>query len=322
MADDLLTLADVIGDGLDLADIEVSDVLSATPLLSALSMEMSSNGDTHKYSKETAAPVVGFRAVNAGRDLDHSVDTEVTVTLKHLDFSWLVDVARADACRKGAEWWIAKEGRRHVKAALVKFEKQVINGVTGASDSAAASGDAAGFAGFRDASTIDAVADSMVINASGSTADTQSSVYGISLGVSGVVGIYKGDGSAVQLGDTTVIKNTVNPGTDNKTFPAYYTPGGIWLALQVGSAYDLGRIANIDATATLTDDMLSDLISAYPVEHKPSHLVMSRRSLKQLQQSRTATNPTGAPAPYPQTSIDGVPIIVTDNVSDTEEVLA
>lgn len=323
MAHDLLTLSDVIGDALDLSDIEVSDILNATPLLDRLSMEQSSNGDTHKYSKETGAPVVGFRAVNAGRDYDHSVDTEVTVNLKYLDFSWMVDVARADASRRGREYVISQEGLRHVNAALVKFEKQVINGVIGASDSAGASGDADGFTGIRDAGTINAVADSLVVDATGTTVDTASSVYGIRLARNGVVGVYKGDGPAVQLGETITTKNVVNPGTDNKEHAVYYTPGGIWLSLQVGSAYDLGRIANLtaDSGKGLTDDLISSLLSEYPVDKMPTHLVMSRRSLKQLQQSRTATNMTGAPAPFP-TEAFGVPIVVSDNVSDTEEILA
>jgi hypothetical protein len=44
---------------------------------------------------------------------------------------------------------------------------------------------------------------------------------------------------------------------------------------------------------------------------------MNRRSLRQLQQSRTATNSTGAPAPFP-TEAFGVPIVVTDALLSTE----
>lgn len=322
MADDLKTLSDLVADALDLADIEVSDILKATPLLNLLGMEESSNGVSHSYTKETGAPVVGFRDVNAGRDHDKSADTKVTVTLKFLDFSWKVDVAQADVSRRGREWEIAREGLRHINAALIKHEAQVINGVIGASDSAAASGDAAGFTGIRDAGTVDALADALVVNAAGTTADTASSVYGVRLAMNGVVGIYKGDGPAIQLGETTVIQNTVNPGTDNKTHAAYYTPGGLWLGLQVGSAYDLGRIANLteDSGKGLTDDLVAQLLSAYPVGKMPTHLAMSRRSLRQLQQSRTATNVTGAPAPFP-TESHGVPIVVSDNISNTEELL-
>lgn len=322
MADDLHAIADLIGDAFDLAPIEVSDLLRASPLVAALMMEPSSNGTTHKYTKETGAPVVGFRSPNAGRDMDSSDDTAVSVDLKVLDFSWLVDVAVANAWRKGRENYIAREGSRHLRAALMMFEKQLINGATGASDSAGASGSAAGFAGFRDAATINGASDTMVVNAGGAVADTCSSVYAVRLAVDGVCGVYKGDSSAFELGETTVVQSIVNPGTDNKTFPAFYTPGVTWLGLQVGSAYDLGRIANLTvSTAPLTDDLIAQLLAKFPIGFGPTHLVMSRRSRRQLQDSRTATNSTGAPAPFP-TEAFGVPIIVSDAVSDTEEILA
>ena len=55
----------------------------------------------------------------------------------------------------------------------------------------------------------------------------------------------------------------------------------------------------------------------FPVGYKPDVLLMSRRSRMQLQMSRTATTPTGSPAPYPQEAF-GVPIQETDSILDTE----
>jgi hypothetical protein len=322
MADDFHAIADLIGDAHDLAPIEVSDLLKTSPLLAALMLEPSSNGTVHKYTKETAAPVVGFRSANAGRDMDSSEDTAVSVDLKLLDYTWAVDVAVADAWRKGREAYIAREGARHLRAALMKFEKQLINGQIGASDIAGASGDAAGFTGFRDAGGINALADTMVVNGGSIVADVNSSVYAVRLAVDGVCGVYKGDGLPVNLGETRVVPWTVNAGTDNKTFPAYYTPACTWLALQIGGAFDMGRIVNLNATvATLTDDLIAQLLAKFPIGYGPTHLIMSRRSLRQLQDSRTATTTNGAPAPFPQESF-GVPIIVSDAVSDTEELVA
>lgn len=320
MADDLHAIADLIGDAFDLADIEVSDLLRSSPFLAALMMEPSSNGTTHKYVKETGAPVVGFRAPNAGRDMDHSEDTLVSIDLKVLDWSFLVDLAVAEAWRKGREHYLAREAKRHLAATLLKFERQIINGIVGASDSAFASGDSAGFAGFRDAGTVNGTGDTMVVNAAGATADTASSVWAVRIAEDGVCGVFKGDG-AFEMKETVVVNQVVNPGTDNKTFPAYYTPGFAWLGLQVGSAYDIGRVANLMAsTQVLTDDLIAELLSRFPVDRRPTHLLMGRRSLKQLQDSRTATNATGAPAPFPAESF-GVPIIVTDAITATEEVL-
>lgn len=320
MADDLHAIADLIGDAFDLADIEVSDLLAASPFLQALFMEPSSNGTTHKYVKETGAPVVGFRAPNAGRDMDSSDDTAVSVDLKVLDWSFLVDVAVAEAWRKGREHYLGREAKRHLAAALMAFEKQIFNGTIGASDSAGASGSAAGFAGFRDAATVNALADTMVVTAGAGTADVNTSVWGVRIAEDGICGVYKGDG-AFEMKETTTIQSIVNPGTDNKTFPAYYTPGFAWLGLQVGGAFDIGRIANVTTTTGLTDDMVAQLIEKFPVGRKPTHLVMSRKAQRMLQDSRTATTTTGAPAPFPQESF-GVPIIVTDAIGNTEELIA
>ena len=87
----------------------------------------------------------------------------------------------------------------------------------------------------------------------------------------------------------------------------------------MGGAYSVGRIANLtaDAGKGLTDDLISDLLSQFPAGMVPTLLVCSRRSLKQLQQSRTATNQTGAPEPFPSDAF-GVPLITTDAIIDTE----
>ncbi len=320
MADDFHAIADLLGDAFDLADIEVSDLLKASPFLNLLSFVPSSNGTTHKYAKETGAPIVAFRAPNAGKDFDSSDDTVVTVTLKALDFSWAVDHLVANAWRKGRENYIAREGARHVRSALMTFEKQVINGIIGASDSAAASGSASGFSGFRDSTAVDALADTMVVAAGAGTADANTSVWAVRLANDGVVGVFKGDGPAFELGETVSVPLVATAGA-SPTFPAYWTPGTAWLGLQLGSAYDLGRIANVTSTTGLTDDMIAQLLEKFPIGFGPTHLLMSRKARRMLQDSRTATTTNGAPAPFPDSAFD-VPIITSDAISNTEEILA
>ena len=58
-----------------------------------------------------------------------------------------------------------------------------------------------------------------------------------------------------------------------------------------------------------------------PVGYGPTHILMSRRSRGQLQRSRTTYSPTGSPSPLP-TEYEGIPIIVTDAIRDTEELLS
>ena len=67
----------------------------------------------------------------------------------------------------------------------------------------------------------------------------------------------------------------------------------------------------------LTDILIANLLGKFPAGKVPDVLLMTRRSLHQLQASRTATNPTGAPAPFPQEAF-GVPIAVTDAISNIE----
>ena len=50
----------------------------------------------------------------------------------------------------------------------------------------------------------------------------------------------------------------------------------------------------------------------------PDHLFMTKRSQRQLQDSRTATNATGAPAPLPDFVCGNVPVEVTDSIISTE----
>lgn len=309
MSYDPLVMADLVADALDLSSAEVTDLVQATPFLNLLPLEKSSNGETHKYSKETGAPVVGFRAANVGRDLDSSIDTIVTVTLKILDFSWDVDKAVADIWRKGgAQALIAREGMRHIKAALVAFEKQVFYGTT-------AQGDASGFTGMIQATTVDTKTDTMCYDAAGTTADTATSVWAVRIGPSDLMGVVNGDGE-IALGDTTVIQKT---SSGSLVYPAYYTPGCTWLGMQVGSIYSMGRIVNIteDSSHTLTDDMIAQLLAKFPVGKEPTHLIMNRRSRRQLQDSRTATNSTGAPAPFP-TEAFGVSIVTVESIVNTE----
>jgi len=307
MANDYFTVSEFVADALDVAKTRTSDLLLAAPTVARMPrIAPADGGTTHKYNKYTGSPVVGFRSENDGRENDNSEDTVVSVSLKIVDFSFAVDMAVADAWRDGgAEALIAREGARHLQAALAKLEKQVFYG-TGTG------GDASGFSGFMNSTYLDALADDMVIDAGGTTAATASSVYAIRLGVDDVAMVTK---DTIDIGETTVQRLAGTTGF----YPAYWTPASVWVGLQMGGKYSVGRIANLtaDSGKGLTDDLISELLGEFPVDSQPTILVMNRRSLRQLQQSRTATNSTGAPAPFPQEAF-GVPIIVTDQLLSTE----
>lgn len=311
MANDYLAISDLVADALDLSGTELEELREAAPLVAALPAIESSNGTTHKYIKRTQNPVVGFRSENDGREFDHSIDTTVTVTLKILDWSFQIDKAVADAWRAGGpQALLAREGMTHMKSALFTLEKQLIRGTNA---------DAAGFAGLEDSSYLDALADEFTVNAGGTTADTASSAYLIRANPDEVCTVYKGDGIA-EMGETIVQSVAGSTGF----YPAYYTPACSWFGGQQGSKFSVVRICNIteDSGKGLTDDLLYSAASIFPAGMGPTHVVTNRRSQRQLRESRTATNATGAPAPMPETVLGNVPLIITDAIVETEALIS
>lgn len=310
MADNLSTLADLIKiNDQNLADVDVSDLLQDARVLAALAAETASNGTEHKYVKETAAPVVGFRAPNAGRDMSKSVDTLVTLALNILDASFAVDKAIADGYTKGGpEAWLNREGIRHLKRAFRAAEEQIINGT-----------DVAGFTGLAD--ILNTLANAMVLDfTTPAAAAALSSCYLLRTSTDGTeCQTITGEDGNIDMGESTVVPWDDGTG---KTFPAYYTPAFAWLGLQFGSIHSVGRIPNIvsDAAAsgdTMNDALLSRALELFPEDRWPTIIAMNKRSLFQLQRSRTTTTPTGAEAPVPS-SFMGITIVPTSTIGNAE----
>jgi hypothetical protein len=105
----------------------------------------------------------------------------------------------------------------------------------------------------------------------------------------------------------------------NRPFAAYMRAIMGWFGLQIGSKYDAVRIVNLDGTTghKLTDTMIAQAIAKFPATKQPNLIALSKTSLFELQASRTAVNPTGAPAPFP-TEAFGIPIVKTDAIPEDE----
>lgn len=299
---ELLQLADG-----NISDIQVSDLLDDAPLVRELSAIPASNATSHEWLKKTAAPNVGFRAINNGRDNSKAGYTKVTQALKLFDASFDIDMGLLKA--NAGDRLMRREAIDHLRAAFADYEKQIIYG-TGS--------DAAGFAGLaQEARTL--YKDSpMVVDATGTTVGGTTSVWAIRAGESDVSAVYGGDGQ-IEIGEAYP---TLREGSADGHYDAMRTPILFFAGLQVATAWSIGRICNLTAQAnkTLTDLLISSLLAKFPAGRPPTHLVMNRQSHMQLQQSRTATNPTGAPAPFP-TEAFGIPIVVTDQITNAEAVV-
>jgi len=290
-------------------DLEITDILNAAPLLNVLAAR-TCRSNVFYYTKSTAAPAAGFRAANDGVTQTPTTREKVTVTLGIMDASFAVDIAVAQSDERGYQHTLGAEALAALTQAMFAVEQQVIYGTDN---------DAAGFAGFADNTGLDATADSQVISAGGESVGGCSSVFAIKEGPLDCEVMWGQEG-VIGVGELQIVERA---GSATGLFPAYYHPICAWAGLKIGSVYSVARLANLDATTghTLDDDGISDLLSLFPVGREPSYLVMSRRSRKQLQQSRTATNATGAPAPIPTESFN-VPIVATDAMLNTENPLS
>jgi hypothetical protein len=312
MADVFKTLGDLTTlNDKNAVDLGVTDLFIDAPLIKVLSATVASDGTIHKFIKESAAPTVGFRAINVGRSNSKSGDTLVTATLQLLDASFDVDKAMADSfIRGGADAFMAREAKRSLKAAMFALEKQILQGTIG--------GDAAGFTGIAD--SLSALANAFVLNAGGTTAATATSIYLIRHNNDGMdAQVVIGNDGRLEI--DPYFMSTVSDSLSSR-FTSYHQPILGYCGLQIGGAASIVRIGNItaDAGKGATDALISKALALFPAARQPNVMAMGRRSLQQIQASRTATTTTGAPAPIPQDSF-GIPIVVTDAIGVTEALL-
>jgi len=310
MANSYLTTADVAHFNKTDMDVVINDILDDAPLVAFLAAR-TILGNTFKYARQLTNPAVGFRAPNDGAENTKGTYDSITTSLGVLDASFKMDIAVAEADERGAEHAMAIEAMAHLRQAFFSVEKQIIYGTDNVATNA--------FNGFTDLSTLSTKSSSMVIDATGSTASKASSVFFVRTGESDVELLW-GQSGEIVLGDRQTVEAD---GSTTGKFPAYYHPITGWVGVKTASKYSVARIANLTEQSgkKLTDDLLYKALSLFPGGRAPQACIMSRRSAEQLRSSRTATNIAGIPAPRP-TDIEGIPIIVSDSIIDTESVLA
>jgi hypothetical protein len=136
-----------------------------------------------------------------------------------------------------------------------------------------------------------------------------------------------GNNSAFELGEFT--EQLVAGPVSGTQFMAYVAALTSWIGLQIGHENAARRIYNLtaDSGKGLTDALLATAMATFPVGHRPTHIFMSRRSQAQLQASRTVVlngNGNVRPnqenvAPLP-TTYDGIPIVATDSILNTDAI--
>ena len=308
MADNTNTMAGLLAlNDRNLAPFEASDILNGAPVVAALFAQAASEGGTtHKFQRNATDPGVGFRLINEGITNGTGTFDIVTLTCALLDGSLTRDKAVAMAYRKGAQAYMDMEGTKSLKAAFFSLEKALFQSNQNKQFTSLAGNE------FYDAITVD----SQVINAGGSGGR---SVWLLRSGQDGISIIAGNDGRIdMATEDATVLARDAS----NRAYTALHRSLLGWFNIQVGSKYDAVRIANIDGTTghVLNDTLIAQAIVKAKVGMPFTHCVMSRTSLYELWNSRTATNPTGKEAEIPGT-VFGIPIVVTDGMSESESAL-
>ena len=307
MADEVLTLLDLAKmKGNELPDI-VEEAQKAHPEIQVFPIKRIP-GVSYPFTVRTAVPTGAFRNANEGTYKKKSTYKRVIVECHILDIVATVDKAIADAAEEGADVLLAREAAGQMEGQFQHAASQIWYGT---------SNDSKGFPGLSEA-----VDSSLRVDAGGTTADTASSVWAVRFTDDGVK-IAVGNNGEFAVSDPIV---QLIEDDDSKHYLAYVYGVLTRIGLQVGSKWGCGEIYNVtaDSGATLDDDMISDLIAKFPAGKQPHALFMSRRSLSQLQKSRTATSPTGAPAPFPTEVAgiggDNIPIYVTEAIVDTQAI--
>jgi hypothetical protein len=288
----------------------IEEVATASPEVTTIPAR-TIRGTSYKTVSRNSRPSVAFRQANEGTDASKSNFTERLVECFILSSRVEVDKAVARGYEDGVEALQAIEAMGVMRAALSTVGSQTIYGT---------SADAKGFAGLQAL-----VNSELVVDAGGTTASTGSSVYAIQAGAQGIQYVY-GNGTTFDLspfreGDAT--------DASSKRYAAFIADLTAWVGLQCVNKYAVGRLkdATADSGKGVTDAKIAELLSKFPVGERPTHLLMSRRSAFQLQISRTTAPNTKQEAftgilPGVPTESFGIPIIITDSISDTETLTA
>lgn len=275
------------------------------------------DGTSYKTIKRTGFPTVAFRSVNQGVVPSKSSFEEQLHECYLLGGRVECDKAAQAALKGGMARYEMIEASGVVRASMIKLGSQIWYGVTN---------DSKGFPGLKAITPLTGAICPAVLDATGTTATTASSVYGVKFSTQDIH-VITGNTSTFTLGAFRD-ESIVDSGGTNK-LPGRVADLMAWVGLQVGNINCVGRIGNLtaDSGKGLTDSLLSQWLEKFPVGYVPDEIWMSRRSRGQLQRSRTVTlfgQGSGRPnqsniAPLP-TEYDGIPIRITDSILNTDAI--
>jgi hypothetical protein len=350
MANALVSLLDVSKrKGNDQAVGLLEDTVTFAPELSTL-MGRVIPGTQYRTVHRTL-PTLNFRKANDGSDTVKGTYRQEYKECFIIDGQMQADKAVIDAEAGGngpqsdisgsMAGLLADEAQGVIQAAYITIGAQMYYGLTN---------DANGFSGIASlTASLNAAKNSnpVCVGAGGTTASVQTSAYLVWENIKGAHFIFGGNQGVTMLPEWRI--QQVN-GNNSKPMTAYVNNLQGWIGFAVNHPLSVGRIANINLgtdSKPLTDALVAKALSYLPLQMRqevianannggPSKwggglkLYMNPQCAYGLQQSRspvssgTGTAITAATslnfAELPQSS-NGVPIVLTDSIVNTESVL-
>lgn len=274
-------------------------------------------GTSYTTVRRKTRPSVGFRGANEGVDISKSTFEKVVAQMYILSGIVRVDKAIADADEQGREHLQGVEATGIAQGVLEAVGRQVWYGT---------SADANGFEGLQNLlGSTTADSGGRVVVSDCTSGSNNTSAYLVRFGENDGLSFDFGSGTTLDMSEFRTETVTEN----GKSYAAYVADITGWIGMRLASAEAAMRIANIRAEngkSGLSDAIVAEALS-YWTGRAPDAIFMSRRAAFLLQKSRSVTLMSGpqgrvssalgpfAPAP---TDVQGIPIIITDALAQTE----
>lgn len=343
MSNALVTLLDVAKrKGSDQIIGLLEDTLTYAPELSAL-MGRPINGTQYKTTHRTL-PTVGFRIANNGSDTVKGTYRQELKETAIIDAQMQLDTAVSDAEGDGTGPEAAIEDLKFDEAQGVIMATYI---TVGAQMYYGTSNDANGFQGISAyCPNLNAAKNTspVVVGAGGTTSSVQSSAYLVWENIRGAHFIFGKNRGLTMLPEWRIQQVL---GLNSKPLTAYVNNLQGWIGFAVNHPLSVGRIANINKATDskpLTDAIVAQALSYLPLQMRTEvntnlnngapnkfgpglKLFINGITAYGLQASRTSTTDKAggldSAQRYPTlpTESNGVPIVITDSIVNTEAVL-
>jgi hypothetical protein len=300
-----ITLVDAMQHNLVLGGV-VDEVNAQVPEIAQFPITRVQRGlkFTSMFMKEL--PTTGFRKLGDGIAASKGRYEEREFKLFLFAGRVEVEIAAGQADDEGLEGLKARHVKGVTLSALKEVGSQVFYGVANEAD---------GFPGLK---AFAAFGGAYTLDATGSTSNTASSVYGVKFGEDYASMLFGATEDPFKLGEFRKESLTGNNGA---LLPGEVADLEGWLGLAIKHAASVVRICNLTAQTGkgLTDALAGTAEDLLPAGIKPDVYFMSKRSRAQLRTSRSTPENVYPAMP---TELNGVPIIVTDSILNTDAIEA